>query len=354
MAVGEGADTTGMRKLAELGKGRMYYAGPFDSLPKIFTKETLMISGSYVQNRTFTPVITDDSMTDFEGFPVLNGYLASTEKPLATVSLCSDRQEPVLAWWQYGAGKVAAWTSDVQGGWTGSFLSWEESTAFFAGILSYILPVNTRSGDAEMEDGKLRFTADAEDELMSRAAKAEARIIRPDGTQETVELGQVSARVFEGEADTSQAGAYAVHVSVRDRLGNELLSADSGAVLSWSREYDLRTAEEGLLEQLSAETGGVSTQNPAELLNFKDTSARKRRDLTWVLALLAGLIFLFDVAQRRLDWLREPEKKEKPEEEEGKKPVKPAKKKTEKKQPEKPQEKAADVLWENLQKKKRL
>jgi hypothetical protein len=270
------------------------------------------------------------------------------------VSLCSDRREPVLAWWQYGAGKVAAWTSDVQGGWTGSFLSWEEAPAFFAGILSYILPVNTRSGDAEMEDGKLRFTADAEDELMSRAAKAEARIIRPDGTQETVELGQVSARVFEGEADTSQAGAYAVHVSVRDRLGNELLAADSGAVLSWSREYDLRTAEEGILEQLSAETGGITTENPAELLNFRDTSARKRRDLTWVLALLAGLIFLFDVAQRRLDWLREPEKKEKPEEEEREKPVKPAKKKPEKKQLEKPQEKAADVLWENLQKKKRL
>ena len=352
VAVGDGSDTAGMRKLAELGKGRMYYAGPFDSLPKIFTKETLMISGSYVQNRTFTPIVTDPSMTNFDGFPVLDGYLATTEKPLATVSLCSNRKEPVLAWWQYGAGKVAAWTSDVQGGWTVSFLNWEDAPAFFSGILSYILPVNTRSGDAELEDGKLRFTADAEDELMSRAAKAEARIIRPDGTQETVELNQVNARTFEGEADTSQAGAYAVHVSVRDRLGNELLATDSGAVLSWSREYDLRTTDDGILAQLSASSGGIATENTSELLRFPDTSARKRRDLTWILALLAGLIFLFDVAQRRLDWLHEPEKKEEPEAE---KPVKPEKKKKpEKKQPEKPQEKAADVLWENLQKKKRL
>ena len=330
----------------------MYYAGPFDSLPKIFTKETLMVSGSYVQNRTFTPIVTDPSMTDFEGFPALSGYLATTEKPLATVSLCSDRKEPVLAWWQYGAGKTAAWTSDVQGGWTGNFLNWEDAPAFFSGILSYVLPVNTRSGDAELDDGKLRFTADADDELMSRAAKAEARIIRPDGTQETVELGQVNARTFEGEADTSQAGAYAVHVSVRDRLGNELLATDSGAVLSWSREYDLRTSGDGVLEQLSEASGGIAAENTSELLNFPDTSARKRRDLTWILALLAGLIFLFDVAQRRLDWLREPEKKEEPEAEKPAKPEK--KKKPEKKQPEKPQEKAADVLWENLQKKKRL
>ena len=32
-------------------------------------------------------------------------------------------------------------------------------------------------------------------------------------------------------ADTAQAGAYAAHISVRDRLGNELLSTDGGAVL---------------------------------------------------------------------------------------------------------------------------
>ena len=353
VAVGDGADTAGMRKLAELGKGRMYYAGPFDSLPKIFTKETMMISGSYVQNRTFTPAVTDSSMTDFEGFPVLDGYLATVEKPLATVSLCSDRQDPVLAWWQYGAGKVVCWTSDVQGGWSGSFLNWEEAPAFFGGMISFVLPVQESSGEAALEDGKLRFTAEADEELLSRSAGAEAEILRPDGTRETVKLTQVNARTFEGEADTAQAGAYAVHVSVRDRLGNELLASDSGAVLSWSREYDLRTEDEGVLGKLSAETGGKALNTAEGLLEFPDTSARKRRDLTWVLALIAGLLFLFDVAQRRLDWLKEPEKKEETAAEDTD-PRKPEKRKTDETKKKEPQEKAADVLWENLQKKKRL
>ena len=353
VAVGDGADTAGMRKLAELGNGRMYYAGPFDSLPKIFTKETMMISGSYVQNRTFTPAVTDSTMTDFEGFPSLDGYLASVEKPLATVSLCSDRQDPILAWWQYGAGKVVSWLSDVQGGWSGSFLNWDEAPAFFGGMISFVLPAPTRSGETELEDGKLRFTADADEELLSRSTGAEAEILRPDGTRETVKLTQVSARTFEGEADTAQAGAYAVHVSVRDRLGNELLVSDNGAVLSWSREYDLRTEEEGILAKLSEETGGKTAESTNGLLDFRDTSARKRRDLTWVLALLAGLLFLFDVAQRRLDWLKEPVKKETVPGEEAV-PDKPKKKKTEPPKQEKPKEKATDVMWENLQKKKRL
>ena len=355
VAVGEGADTRGMKKLAELGRGRMYYAGPFDSLPRIFTKETMMISGSYVQNRVFTPVVTDESMTGFDGFPALDGYLAVTEKPLATVSLCSDRQDPVLAWWQYGAGRVVSWTSDVQGGWSGHFLNWEEAPAFFGGIVSFTLPARKNSGETELEDGKLRFTAEAEDALLARAAKAEARVIRPDGTQETVTLEQVNARTFEGETDTGLSGAYAVRVTVLDRLGNELLAADSGAVLSWSREYDLRTEDGDALERLSAETGGKTTDDASQLLDFPDTSARKRRDLTWILALAAGLLFLFDVAQRRLDWLREPEKQEaeqKPAEKETARSA--AKKKKETPAQAKTQEKAADVLWQNMQKKKRL
>ena len=141
-----------------------------------------------------------------------------------------------------------------------------------------------------------------------------------------------------------------------DRLGNELLSSDSGAVLSWSREYDLRSTSEGILARLSDQTGGKSLESAEGLLSFRDTSARKRRDLTWILALLAGLLFLFDVAQRRLDLLPEPRKKEEPAHpaEQESVPVKPKKKNTETPKQEPLKEKAADVLWENLQKKKRL
>ena len=74
VAVGDGANVQELGKMAEIGEGKMYSAGPFDSLPRIFTKETMRISGSYVQNRIFTPVITDSSMTDFPGFPELGGY----------------------------------------------------------------------------------------------------------------------------------------------------------------------------------------------------------------------------------------------------------------------------------------
>ena len=353
VAVGNGADLRTLDRIAKAGNGRMYRAGEFDNLPKIFTKETMMVSGSYVQNRTFTPVVTDAAMTDFDGFPVLDGYLAATRKPLATVSLCSDREDPVLAWWQYGAGRVAAWTSDVRGGWSASFLAWDRAAEFFGGIISFILPVHTVSGEAALADGRLRFTADADPEILEKTVRAEAQVIRPDGTQETVVLDQVGADTFEGAADTEQSGAYVMKIVLKDRQGGELLTADSGAVISWTQEYDLRNTENGILEKLSAATGGKAAGSPEQLLDFPDTAARKRRDLTPLLMILAGLVFLFDVAQRRLDWLKEPEKKKDADETPAPRTAPERGKKAKKPEPEETPQ-AADVLWQSLQKKKRL
>lgn len=347
VAVGDGADYAGMAQIAEIGGGRMYAAGPFDSLPRIFTKETMMITGSYVQNRVFTPVITDSSMTDFPGFPELGGYLAVTEKPLATVSLCSDRQDPILAWWQYGAGRVLCWTSDVQGGWSSAFLSWDRAAEFFAGVVSFILPDRSGSGEITLADGRMTW----ETEAPAEASAAVATLIRPDGERETVRLERVSDTRFEGEADTALSGAYAARIEMEDGKGHVLQTAEGGGVVSWTAEYDQRREDTGALETLAAETGGTVCESTDGLLDFPDMAARKRTDLTPLLAGLALLLFLFDAAQRRLDLFREPAKKT---EDLSAKPVKAAKPKAEKKKPEKEAPAAADVLWEQMRNKKKL
>ena len=348
VAVGEGADYAGMKKIAEIGNGRMYTAGPFDSLPRIFTKETMMISGAYVQNRVFTPVITDPSMTGFPGFPELGGYLAVTEKPLATVSLCSDREDPVLAWWQYGAGRVLCWTSDVQGGWSNAFLAWDRVAEFFSGLISFILPDRSGTGEIRLGDGKLSW----ETETPEEASAAAVIVIRPDGTRESLRLERVSENRFEGAADTSVSGAYAVRLEMEDGKGNVLRTAEGGDVISWTAEYDQRREDTGALEILAQETGGTVCESPEELLAFADTAARKRTDLMPLLTALALLVFLFDTAQRRLEFFREPVKKE---EEAAGKPVREKKNKA--KKPAKPEQEApaaADVLWQQMKEKKKL
>ena len=346
VAVGDGADYAGMARIAEIGCGRMYAAGPFDSLPRIFTKETMMISGSYVQNRVFTPVITDSAMTDFPGFPELGGYLAVTEKPLATVALCSDRQDPILAWWQYGAGRVLCWTSDIQGGWSSAFLNWDRAAEFFSGLVSFILPDHSGTAEITLEDGRMSLEAD----VPEGASAAYVTMIRPDGEQESLRLERVSDARFEGDADTSLAGAYTARIEVETGQG-EPLRISGGAVVRWTAEYDQRRGDTGALEVLARETGGKVCESTEGLLDFPDMAARKRADLTALLAGLAMLLFLFDVAQRRLDLFREPVKKEAPE---AIKPAKEKKKKPGKKKTEQEKPAAADVLWEQMRNRKKL
>ena len=348
VAVGDGVDYAGLSRMAQTGGGRMYAAGPFDSLPRIFTKETMMISGSYVQNRVFTPAVTDPSMTDFEGFPELGGYLATTEKPLATVSLCSDRQDPILAWWQYGAGRVLCWTSDVQGGWSAAFLNWDQAAEFFAGLVSFILPDRSGGGEITLADGRMSWETEADAE----ASAASVTLIRPDGERETVRLERVSETRFEGEADTSLSGAYAARIEMEDGKGRVLETVQSGGTVSWTAEYDQRREDTGALEKLAAETGGKVCESTEGLLDFPDTAARKRTDLTPVLAALALLLFLFDIAQRRLDLFREPAREET--EEPAEKPEKKKKQQRAKQKPEREAPAAADVLWEQMKNKKKL
>ena len=346
VAVGDDADYTGMTKIAEAGNGRMYAAGPFDSLPRIFTKETMMISGAYVQNRVFTPAVTDGSMTDFPGFPQLSGYLAATEKPLATVSLCSDRKDPVLAWWQYGAGRVACWTSDVQGGWSAAFLNWDRAVEFFAGIISFLLPDRSDAGEMSLDDGKLTWEAEVPEET----AHATATLIRPDGTRDTVRLERVSDNRFEGKTDTVQSGAYAIRITAEDAKGNELTTAESGSVIGWTGEYDQRREDTGALEKLAAESGGKVLESPQGLLSFPDTAARKRTDLTPLLLGLSILLFLFDVAQRRLDLFREAPAARNV----TGRTVPLFRKAARKPDQEEQAPDAADVLWQSMKNKKRM
>ena len=156
VAVGTGADARMMELLSTLGGGRSYQVGEFDNVPKIFTKETMLVGGSYVQNRTFTPVITEiSSLTDFEGFPSLDGYLTTLEKETANVALVSDADDPLLAWWNAGAGTVLAWTSDARGAWTQNYLIWENAARFFGNMVSRVLPGESGQGTltASVTDG---------------------------------------------------------------------------------------------------------------------------------------------------------------------------------------------------------
>lgn len=305
VAVGSGADQATLRTLAQQGGGRAYAANEFDNLPKIFTKETYLVSGSYVQNRTFTPVITEQSaLTDFEGFPQLSGYLAATEKSLATVSLMSDREDPILAWWQYGAGRVVAFMADSRGAWTSEFLQWDQAAAFYGGMAAFTLPGEEREGQltTERQGDALRIVYTAPEGAQTGLSTSVTALL-PDGTQTQLALQESAPGVYEGEIAAAQLGAYALRVEQRDASGELQRVMEGGAVNGYSGEYDLRNQNaESTLPYLSAQTGGREITDSAEMLKSTHAVVRARRDLTQPLLWALMVLLLCDIALRRLSW----------------------------------------------------
>ena len=304
VAVGSGADQRLLRGLAVLGGGRAYAANEFDNLPKIFTKETYLVSGAYVQNRAFTPVIVhESSLTDFSGFPRMTGYLAVTEKDLATVELVSDREDPLLAWWQYGAGKVLCFMGDSRGAWTAELLQWSDAAAFYGGMAAFVLPAEERAGSvsAQREDGRMRVTYTAPEEASGLDTWVTALL--PDGSQERIQLTETAQGVYTGALAADQEGAYALRAEQLDAQGDLLRVMEGGAVAGYSREYDLRqTGGAGTLERLAAMTGGTVYADPAQLLAAAVPGASRRVELTRPLLLALLALLLLDIAMRRLGW----------------------------------------------------
>src|SRR5690606_10199255 len=75
-----------------------------------------------------------------EELPLLSGYNYAEAKPNAQVVLTSTRDDPVLAKWQYGLGRVIAWTADDGVDFADAWRTWDRYAEFWASALRWSLP----------------------------------------------------------------------------------------------------------------------------------------------------------------------------------------------------------------------
>jgi len=90
-----------------VGGGRFYKVADPQSLPRIFTRETEMVSRSAAVEEYFQPKVVSPADflrgLDVGGAPFLHGYVATKMKPPpAQEILESELGEPILARWHVG------------------------------------------------------------------------------------------------------------------------------------------------------------------------------------------------------------------------------------------------------------
>ncbi len=304
VAVGKDADGRLMEHIAALGKGRYYFTDDYAGIPKIFTKETYMAARSYINNETFYPQARGGSaiLAGIESVPSLDGYLTTTIKGGAVPVLVSRQDDdPILAYWDYGLGKVAAWTSDAKGIWTERWLKWEQAASFWLNTISSVLPGSSGEG-GRIETGRTGNTghiAVSTDEQDS-GSEIYAVVVNPDGGESRVRMLPSRPGYYQGNFALDSTGVYLVRVEQR-RDDGTAAAMEGALIYPYSPEYDIDQApSRNLAEHIAGRTGGLMIEKPEDLLLHQPAPVWRHHEIWPALLLIALLIFLLDIVLRRL------------------------------------------------------
>ncbi len=309
--VATGADSQGIQELAQMasvGGGKSYVVEQASDLPRLLQRDQEQFSKLRIIEKPFLaqyaggdPVI---SGVPWATEPPLLGYNVSSAKPGATVALTEpDHHDPVFAYWRYGLGRTFAFTSDDRAHWAVQWLGWDGYTRFWAQTLRWSLRSSARADfqvTAENSAGQGHLVVDAFTPTggFVNGAPLQARVVGPDLTVKSVPLTQTGPGRYEGRFDTDQTGAYLVNVHQGD--GQAVQSQTAGLVVPYSPEYRTLGPNLPLLTRLTEATGGKVQPDPSRIFRDAPSWVIGVSDLSPALLLLAALLFVVDIAVRRL------------------------------------------------------
>ncbi|GAB4440717.1 MAG: VWA domain-containing protein [Chloroflexi bacterium OHK40] len=291
-----------LERLALAGGGRYYPVQDMAHVPQIFVQETIVTVGNYIVERPFTPVAVGESpvLAGLGGLPPLYGFNGSTIKESARHILVTDDEQPLLATWQFGLGRSAAFLSDTKGKWAVDWLRWEGFPRFAGQLVGAVLPAQGSSdvsADVQVAGGEttVRLTTGEGQENLA----VTATLIGTDGSRREVRLAQVGPNAYQGRVESPAPGTYLVQISgaAGDRV---LLQETAGLVVPYSSEYRGAQANPALLAELASLTGGADLAAAAEAFRPVEGSVARAQEIGLPLLLLALILLPIDIAVRRL------------------------------------------------------
>jgi uncharacterized membrane protein/Mg-chelatase subunit ChlD len=314
IGIGSQADTQQLQQVAQAGGGA-YFDGsdPFD-LPQLVLKETQQLQRAAIIEQDTQPVLIGDSPVlngiEPQQLPALRGYVATTPRPQSTVILASPTADPLLSEWQFGLGRVIAWTSDVSNRWSSA---WLDQGGAFQAFWTQVVKRTMRPPDdpnrqvsVALSGDQATVTLDAQagseagsDRQYVNFLPASASVVDPSGVPQQIQLPQVAPGQYRASLPVTDDGVYTLQVTENEPDGSQS-SQSSGFVLPYSPEYrDLATNDE-LLGALASQTGGRAIQSADEAVTHDLPAVGAPRPLWPALLALLAVVLVADIGVRRL------------------------------------------------------
>jgi Mg-chelatase subunit ChlD len=318
VAIGRDADKSLLEEVARLGGGRYYPTEEPSSVPQILVKEAMEASKQAIMEGSFFPQLARSTQVlanlDIRNAPPLQAYVKTRAKETSELILVSDRFDPILAWMRVGLGMSVAFTSNARLEWADEWITNQSEfyRRFWAQVVRHAMRKNDLRGvqiKTERHGRKAKLIVDAVDPTgrFLNEADVDVRIIRMRSEPDALPLLQTAPGRYQVEFDTAQEDDYFLQVTGK-KDGQPRFQQAVGLAIGCQEELRLRPLHETLLRQLAEQTGGKYQPLPEEVFRSGDRYAQQTMPLWPWLVLAAVVLFVLDVALRRLDlrrrWLR--------------------------------------------------
>ena len=223
--------------------GKYYSVKNPEQLPEIYMRESRRVSQSYLFEKKFNPkLVSHSGPTDKldPALPDLYGFIRTTLKssPLAEMLVegpkTFDQRFPILATWQYGLGRSAAFTSDARTtpgnpkvGWDRDWAGSEIYLKFWEQVVGWAmrgLETERMVLTTEYREGKVRVVVEARDENnkpitdLKMTGKVSSPLGGADGVPPVeLKFEQRAGGYYEAEFKADQAGSYIVNAQAKQR-----------------------------------------------------------------------------------------------------------------------------------------
>jgi Mg-chelatase subunit ChlD len=315
IAVGDDSDAEGLRIVAEQGGGVFYRVTNPSVLPQVFIRAVRVLREPAVRDTPFLPVLVEPDSPAMAGVgpvPTLGGVVLSTRRPEASTPLVTPEDEPVVAYWPVELGRTAVVATDA-GEWAAAWAQTPGFNRFWTNLTAWTArAVDDTPGELRLmsrSDGAdLVYEAVGEVGAPIDALDVTVNLYLPDGSVREETLRQTGPGRYEGRARDLPPGVIvgAARASVPGIADSALPPAIAGVSVRAGAEDQYLTSDEAGLARLADRTGGriIDWAQPASLFE-RFESPRVIRSALWPTLLIAALVlFLVDVAMRRLAWDR--------------------------------------------------
>ncbi|MCA9047804.1 MAG: VWA domain-containing protein, partial [Planctomycetaceae bacterium] len=310
VAAGGGADKELLEQIARVGKGRYYYTDDPAQVPQIFAKETVTAGKSAIDEQPFIPMVIRATHAladiDMETAPFLLGYVMTRPKPTSEVILATEKGDPLLAWWRYGLGMTAAFTSDAKSRWAAEWMTWPGYGKFWTQVIRQIMRRNDSRGiqvQTARTNDRAAVTVDAVNEVgqFINNAEVELTVIDPQLKRHVTSMAQTAPGRYANDIPLPQSGSYHLEIAVKQD-GQVVYRQSRGLMRGYSDELRIRPTNEDLLRDVASASGGQFNPSAADIFKPSDMRTSRPVPLWPRLLTAAAFLLLIDVALRRIDF----------------------------------------------------